>query len=189
MTDAELQRLERLEKAATPGPWTATSHIGGFGFSGPLTFYSVTNEYSGKDSPIWLESEDNVRFIAAARNALPELIAEIRRLRAERQTGIGRATWSAGDEEEGLPPLINQDARFFLNDAIDRICTEEGKRILHTDSRPLVGPHRSPPAPPIKVHNDVLESTTLPLEILALPANGPVIMSLDITETNGASNQ
>ena len=59
------------------------------------------------------------------------------RLSGESQgTGIGCATWSTGDKEEGLPPPINQDARSLLNDAIDQICTEEGKKILRAN-RPV----------------------------------------------------
>lgn len=85
MTDAELERLERLEKAATPGPWNTTRYSGGISFSGPLRLYSGTNEEFGEPDPIRFENEANIYLIAAARNALPELIAEIRRLRAESQ--------------------------------------------------------------------------------------------------------
>ena len=72
-----LDALKALDQAATPGPWTA---------GGPyvrrhevvvaqrLPFVELTSDTEG---------EANATLIAAARNALPELVAEVERLRAE----------------------------------------------------------------------------------------------------------
>lgn len=124
MTEEELTRLESLEKAATPGPWTAhfnrtggdgvsfgkvCAHVPPSSFAGAKSLIIATGFIDDYWSPKWgpLPSQlsvdqnaNNAEFLAAARNALPELIADIRRLRAERQTGIGRATWSTGDEAQ-----------------------------------------------------------------------------------------
>ncbi len=81
MTDEELDRLQALADAATPGEWQASSVIAGM----------VTEEHSG-----WIahcprgsykETEQlavqDAAFIAAARAAVPALIAEVRRLRQQ----------------------------------------------------------------------------------------------------------
>lgn len=98
-----LDDLERLEKAATPGPWKWHRHyytdIGDDppdewtheSLAGPefdpegypyknrvMDDGSANGEYSVK---IHSESPDG-KFIAAARNALPELIARMRKLEA-----------------------------------------------------------------------------------------------------------
>ena len=66
ITEQELAGLESLAKAATPGPWTANcdyvNNTEGF----------VCNTATPEDAD----------FVAAAREALPKLIAEVRRLQA-----------------------------------------------------------------------------------------------------------
>jgi hypothetical protein len=61
MTDEQLTKLEELCEKATPGPWRISRDARLF--------------------PLNLKADG--RFIAAARTALPELIAEVRRLRTE----------------------------------------------------------------------------------------------------------
>jgi hypothetical protein len=77
MNNERLERLEALANAATDGPWK-------LGYS----------DGSGKDDcvislgiPVFHADalfgigEDDIKFIAASRTAIPELIAEVRRLR------------------------------------------------------------------------------------------------------------
>lgn len=65
MTENELKHLEELCAKATPGPWLRDGS--GYVF--------VKNIEIGNSS-------DNAEFIIAAREALPKLIAEVRRLQA-----------------------------------------------------------------------------------------------------------
>lgn len=80
----ELNELEYLEKAATPGPWQAELGI--------THTNSIAIMYNCKDSA-WLEiwapqrinfeaNTYNAELILASRNAMPRLLAEVRRLRA-----------------------------------------------------------------------------------------------------------
>jgi hypothetical protein len=78
MTEQELQAIEALAAAATPGPWEAGNDIGEgevYGVDG----YAVV----GAAAQAWTrrEVDANTRFIAAARTAVPALVAEVRRLR------------------------------------------------------------------------------------------------------------
>ncbi len=69
MTDGQLAELERLASAATPAPWTCE----------PGPYFEIMD---GENRPVrasWFGG--NARFIAAARTAIPALIAEVRRLR------------------------------------------------------------------------------------------------------------
>lgn len=60
-----LDELEQLCAKATPGPWTVSK--GG---------YNVLEVYC----ECCAKSEDDARFIAASRDALPQLISEVRSL-------------------------------------------------------------------------------------------------------------
>lgn len=86
MTTEELQKLEELERRATLGPW----HVGdgaAYGFDGSFDVHGPDNcgiagmVGTAQAAKHQRNSEANAEFIAATRNALPELIAEIRRLR------------------------------------------------------------------------------------------------------------
>ena len=85
LTDDELGELERLTSAATPGPWTANiedeAPIGGdsmIGLDGLPGDYPP-DMYVFHDRQI--APSTDIKFIAAARNYMPRLIAELRRLR------------------------------------------------------------------------------------------------------------
>lgn len=71
LNEAELDRLQALADAATPGPWT---------IEGDFIEPDIGEAWS-------FTGAANGEFIAAAREALPTLITEVRRLRA----GIARA--------------------------------------------------------------------------------------------------
>jgi hypothetical protein len=82
LTDAELSELESLVEAASPGPWIAEygPAIGGPDFI-MITDWDDTQpdmyvEHDGRPAPV-----SDLRFIAAARNYVPRLIAEVRRCR------------------------------------------------------------------------------------------------------------
>lgn len=84
MSDEELDRLERLADGATPGPWD-DRHRG-------CLRIPIIAPHPARDADWRLiadvrsagrEREANAAFIAAARTAVPELIAEVRRLRAQ----------------------------------------------------------------------------------------------------------
>ena len=88
----DLDELERLEREATPGPWVAwRSEI----FPG-----SDAKAYD-EDSIVCCEGQEgvarhaNAALIVAARNALPELIRELKELREEvlerLERGLARA--------------------------------------------------------------------------------------------------
>jgi hypothetical protein len=100
MTPEQLDELDRLENAATPGPWEESAGIGDHfhiraichenGLEGRWLLVGTTCPRERKDSigmsfwPVTIDAEvdqANADLIAASRNALPALIAEVRRLR------------------------------------------------------------------------------------------------------------
>lgn len=86
MDDQRLGELERLERAATPAPWVSMiegrDHLSGDDFiqapgdDDPDIYVAI--RVSDSFHPAAAADQD---FIAAARNAIPDLLAEIRRLR------------------------------------------------------------------------------------------------------------
>ncbi len=72
MSDDELARLEALAGAATPGPWYRTGYAIRFGDGDRDVIASLEGP-----SPEYLRDSN---FIAAARCAVPQLVAEVRRL-------------------------------------------------------------------------------------------------------------
>ena len=104
ITNAELDELERLEQAATPEPWYETltgegkvcvSHVDYSAYNGyPVCV--MTNSFPQKDYP-------NAAFISASRNAMPRLIAEVRRLRAERDVLANHTAEEVSDCPLKLP--------------------------------------------------------------------------------------
>ena len=96
MTQAELDALKALADAATPGPW-ATGDEDGMIYVGN-EFDSDTVAYCG-------QSLDDAAFIAAARAAVPALIAEVERL---------QVAWSA---EHDAYIRADEQARMAKRDA------------------------------------------------------------------------
>lgn len=79
MTEEELSRIEALANAATPGPWEVSD-------SEPLNgcIWSVGPICGYDGDALGLRVGDpNADFVAAAREDVPKLIAEVRRQRAE----------------------------------------------------------------------------------------------------------
>jgi hypothetical protein len=89
MSDERLAELDALAAAATPGPWEAVkgeTHEDFFQVIDTPTGCEIidTENYgcASDPSPDYVFfSPGNARFIAAARLAVPELVAEVRRLR------------------------------------------------------------------------------------------------------------
>lgn len=87
MTDAELDALERLANATTPGPWTRHNvHLRDVddnvfsvqdSIGPPDAIEPVIRCEGGYFPPYGPDAE----FICAARDAIPKLIDEVRRLR------------------------------------------------------------------------------------------------------------
>jgi hypothetical protein len=76
LTERQLAELERVAAAASAGPWEgviAGDDASGFCALGPV------HTGAGADT----RAEHDSDFICAAREALPALVAEVRRLRAE----------------------------------------------------------------------------------------------------------
>ncbi len=82
MTDEELEAIERRCAAARPGPWT--SFVEGRDFFGGSNMIRVTDDDDSQPDiePLGATVEDQ-DFIAHARQDVPRLLAEVRRLRAE----------------------------------------------------------------------------------------------------------
>ena len=101
LTDQELDDLDELDRAATPGPWhvrllddkhamnlVAVSTVPDTGRGerwpdfdhGEIIAATLVQQprYVGVADELW---DENAAFIAEARQAVPRLIAEIRRLR------------------------------------------------------------------------------------------------------------
>ena len=82
MTETDLASLENLAAAATPGPWT--SHVEGREHQSGSSFI-MTGSGAGRGDDIELSGATvaDQDFIAAARQGIPMLIAEIRSLQKQ----------------------------------------------------------------------------------------------------------
>jgi len=78
----DLEELERVLAAGTPGPWQAYEHIVYTGRSGGFSLRDCPKPY------------DDAALIVAAVNALPSLIEEVKRLREENARQI---QWTVGE--------------------------------------------------------------------------------------------
>ena len=78
MTDAELDRLQVLADAATAGPWGTIPPGGPNG-----AFWGICNRLGMIVAMRLTTSKADAEFIAASRDAVPALIAEVRRLRTD----------------------------------------------------------------------------------------------------------
>lgn len=84
LTDQELTELEALTQAAAPAPWVAfvQNGLGGDSFIrlDGLDDQFPPDMYILRDDKIAPDAD--IEFIAAARNFMPRLLAELRRRRA-----------------------------------------------------------------------------------------------------------
>ena len=77
LTDAQLDEAERLEGAATPGPWTQ-----GDGKNAGIHVVMVPGACTALACTQYANDSKNAAFIAAARTLVPALVREVRDLRA-----------------------------------------------------------------------------------------------------------
>ncbi len=77
MTPAQLEELKKLCAAATPGPWRSESYGGETGCVSEI-YTIATGDDGDRENAM---TKETASFIAAARTAVPELIAEVERLR------------------------------------------------------------------------------------------------------------
>ena len=86
LTEAKLAEIEERLGRATPGPWACRDRLGGGGcfvFS-EETFHVVAMEDDEEPAVAVPLGRGDAAFIAAAREDVPLLLAEVRRLRALR---------------------------------------------------------------------------------------------------------
>lgn len=143
MTNEELEAIEALANAATPGPWRETE-VGCV-----LTDANVSERYNQVASvmPICNKGghcyqDDTAAFIAASREAVPALVAEVRRLRAE----AAKATLDASitalvAEVERMKGEVEKSQRVFVwefpwkdSNNVLRICWSKSLRFYLTMS-------------------------------------------------------
>lgn len=102
MTPEERTRLRRLAGAATPGEWVAFV-LGSEGYAvlappdpagNPLRRLRVA--FCGHEA--WEVDKANAAFIAAARNAVPALLAELEQAEKERQHWVQRLSALCDDD-------------------------------------------------------------------------------------------
>lgn len=120
MTDEELQAIRTRAEAATPGPWTEGAGTVAGGevrelVIGPDGRTIIAMAYGGFGHPMPDCTREDRAFIAAARTDVPALLAEVERLRAER------------DEVEALLPAV---FRFVHKETGELALVEIVRRLL-----------------------------------------------------------
>lgn len=99
----DLDALKALDQAATPGPWTTPGPdtVGQWVIYDDEWTIAEARAYSHNDpmsnrpgarGPGYIDPDANAAFIAAARTAVPALIAEVDQLRVERDWFLAEAT-------------------------------------------------------------------------------------------------
>lgn len=114
MTPERIAELDALEKAATPAPWIGDRHDGTVKYcimGGEDRKYRVYNvdckapdlEVDQYDYKVY--GEEDTDLTMAARNALPELLADLKRYRAALEQ-IARVVWDddavSGSHEDSV---------------------------------------------------------------------------------------
>lgn len=105
MTEDELDRLEALASAATPGPWESTwNQVDVDGETEDVITTSEPREqYRSVVGTFWYDGlhagckEQDAAFIAACREAVPKLIAEVRRIRKELDEWLAEVDLTEGE--------------------------------------------------------------------------------------------
>jgi len=136
VADLDLDALQALADAATPGPWEE-----GFRWVYTLPVYPDDNRLSNvlgmdcaDDERATVEqkrSERNVAFIAAARQAVPDLIAEVRRLRlAVGALTLANDTLDSGARQDRERMQARIDAALdAVEDCIGQACDDGGPNL------------------------------------------------------------
>lgn len=143
ITDDELDRLEALAQAATPGPWERRFHD--------------QNEVETRDgirvatfNEARRDTWHNARFISAARAAVPALVAEVRRLRDEHKDCDAQldgamsalATATANPDWTAVSPQVREQVRGEM-DALraenERLRGDVARLNAHVESLVQIG--------------------------------------------------
>lgn len=93
MTDEELATIEGRANAATPGPWNCR---GSYSRRSTIFITAGPSEPNGEEIPATADKMDDADFIAHARQDVPALIAEVRRLRDEAAAAEADRAWREG---------------------------------------------------------------------------------------------
>lgn len=97
MDEAKLSEIEARAKAATEGPWSVgeefRTHVVDGAFAGDDRLPVASQPSNGLGATAW--DEANATFIAHAREDVPALVAEVRRLR-EVNAGLVRLLKDGG---------------------------------------------------------------------------------------------
>ena len=116
-----LATLERLEAAATPGPWE--KHVEDAQADLPPDF-AIWMPDVGHDGAL-VESEVDAEFIAAARNALPDLIPRVREAEADMAEATETYTALHTDWERQIERAEKAEAEVAaLRATVERLADE-----------------------------------------------------------------
>jgi hypothetical protein len=99
MNEEQLQAIKERANKATPGPWEEVAESGQWWITGPVLEYDFVMSTNTED----IKQED-VDFIAHAREDVPALITEIRSLRAK--LDAYRAEQTEVARSMTLPPAL-----------------------------------------------------------------------------------
>ena len=138
ITQEQLARWRALADAATPGPWEQVTEFGEWWISGPdIERHFVIDTTNGVNA-------QNADFIAAAREAVPALLAEVERLRAAPASHYvafisGKPEPTDAENEAAADRITRMNALYdrFGNDVttwpdwalvkLDRLQSEQGR--------------------------------------------------------------
>lgn len=117
MSDLDLEAIEARAKAATPGPWVV----------GPGAFWNYVVGSDEHGDHAGAQEKEDAAFIAASREDVPALVAEVRRLRAE-----------VAALSENTECAHTWRATMTVDIGVGRIweCTTCGSETYGTDARP-----------------------------------------------------
>lgn len=105
ITDQQLSTLEAMEKSATEAPWgTETKDAYGVEYGEPIRVVAGEKSVAYHGSPSCFLRKQDAALIAAMRNALPSLIAEVRAsreavTRAELSRDVVKHAWAHCQDE------------------------------------------------------------------------------------------
>lgn len=151
ITPEKIAELRKLDQEATGAPWTAEGS-GGINMSGLRDGYRVMHgpvcvcRTAVGAGPGPEQKRDDFALIAAARNALPDLLDEIEWLRAD------RSIRDAGADGRRIQRLKEENAKLFdelrrANDEIERLRMER-------DVADISGKHCPPNDPCVRCQAD-----------------------------------
>jgi hypothetical protein len=106
ISDKDLDRWEKLASGATPGPWGREDS------DNQSTMVTAGYEDDGAHRYVcdagWADDDRDVVFIAAARDAVPALCAEVRRLRRAVDERFGCRDCVRGDGASVIDELVTE---------------------------------------------------------------------------------